>query len=58
MNIRKIVAQKSRSFLGMKINAENAVLFSCVLFTLIIGLFPINYGFWRDELYYIALSKH
>jgi hypothetical protein len=49
---------KTRSFFGIKFNAENIVLFSCILFTLIIGLLPISYGFWRDELYYIALSKH
>ena len=49
---------ETRTVFGIKINTENAVLFFCILFTLIIGLFPINYGFWRDELYYIALSKH
>jgi len=49
---------KNRSFFGIKLNAENAVLFSCIIFTLIIGLYPVTFGFWRDELYYIALSKH
>lgn len=48
----------SKNFLGINLNKENTVLFSFVIITLIIGLLPINYGFWRDELYYIALSKH
>jgi len=62
MNIHSIesssVEQKNKRFLGIQINAENAVLFFCILFTLMIGLLPISYGFWRDEFYYIALSKH
>lgn len=50
--------QKSKNFLGVRLNTENAVLVFFVFLILILSLFPVNYGFWRDELYYIALSKH
>lgn len=49
---------KAKSFLGMKINAENIVLCIFVFLAIFISLFPVNYGFFRDEIYYIALSKH
>jgi len=57
-NSNTIEPNEPKSFLGIKLKAENVVLFSCILFTLIVGLLPVSYGFWRDELYYIALSKH
>lgn len=58
LSCNKDCEQKSKKFLGIKLNAENAILFFFILFVLIIGLLPISYGFWRDELYTIALSKH
>lgn len=39
-------------------NKENLVLFFFILLKLVICALPLEYGYFRDELYYIALSHH
>lgn len=58
MNVQKIVTQKNKSFLGIKINVENAVLLLFIVLSFTISLLPIQYGYFIDELYAIDLSKH
>lgn len=50
--------EKNQSFFGIAISKENAILFSFISLSLVISLLPIYYGYFRDELYYIALSKN
>jgi hypothetical protein len=49
---------KNRKFLNIEISKANAVLLSFIILSLVISLFPVHYGYFRDELYNIALSKH
>lgn len=37
---------------------ENLVLFFCIFVVLVIAFYPFHYGYFCDELYYIALSKN
>ncbi|MHC4070471.1 MAG: hypothetical protein ACYTGS_00335, partial [Planctomycetota bacterium] len=41
-----------------KLPGEKAVVIYFVIAKLILCLFPFEYGFFRDELYYIALSDN
>lgn len=58
MSTNSINIQKKLKFHGIEINSENLALFCFLLISLIINLFPVQYGYFRDELYYIALSKN
>ena len=49
---------KNKKLFGIEPNIENAVLLSFIILSLVISLFPFQYGYFRDELYYISLSKH
>jgi len=43
---------------GNRLTPERAIVALFVLFKLALCLFPFEYGFFRDELYYIALSDN
>jgi len=45
-------------FFRDKLLGENAIVIYFVITKLILCLFPFEYGFFRDELYYIALSDN
>ena len=54
MKSYQAVTQNSHAFLSK----ENVIFFIFAVITLVIILLPIQYGYFRDELYYIALSKN
>ena len=39
-------------------NLERIMLLGFILVKLVLSLFPISYGIFRDEFYYISMSKH
>ncbi|HJO91785.1 MAG TPA: glycosyltransferase family 39 protein [Victivallales bacterium] len=43
---------------GILFDKEIVILFIFILISLTISFYPVHYGYFRDELYYIALSKH
>jgi hypothetical protein len=40
------------------LNLERVMLFGFILAKLVLSLLPISYGIFRDEFYYISMSKH
>jgi len=56
--MQQTIPKQSKCFLGIKINQENLILLFFIFISLVISLFPVHYGYFRDELYFIALSKH
>ena len=49
---------RHKIFQAIKSHRENSVLALFILLSLIISFLPVHYGYFRDTLYYIALSKH
>ena len=40
------------------LNLERVMLFGFILAKLVLSLIPISYGIFRDEFYYLSMSKH
>ena len=40
------------------LNLERMMLFGFILVKLVLSLLPISYGIFRDEFYYLSMSKH
>ena len=45
-------------FFNKKVNIEILILFLFFFLRLLISFFPVEYGIFRDEFYYLAMSEH
>jgi len=56
--MRKDTTKYNQELLETSASKENLILLIFIVISLLISLFPVHYGYFRDELYYIALSKN